>query len=32
MCEFYQSIKEELTAVFLKLFHKMEKEGMLPNS
>jgi hypothetical protein len=28
----YQTIKEELTAMLLKLFHKLEKEAMLPIS
>jgi hypothetical protein len=28
--KFYQTIKEELTSVLLKLFHEIEREGMLP--
>jgi hypothetical protein len=31
IADFYQTLKE-LTSVFLKLFHKMEREGMLPKS
>jgi hypothetical protein len=30
--EIYQYFKGELTSLLLKLFYKMEKEGMLPNS
>jgi hypothetical protein len=31
MAKFYQTFKEELTSIFLKIFQETEREEILPN-